>query len=193
MGLCYPEEGKETKQFAYKMKEIHKKWIIALQTSRKTTGTLYKIVREKGCCCCLGVLAEAANIKKEANDSKKNFLYTFKKATSTGTFEDWYEFGLFGNTGGFSGLNIVIKNMVIPIQSLTFLNDSTSLTHKEIAKFIYIFKDKILRSETPIFHEKFVFKNDKELKEYIKEKAAKSNFATDLKKWEEEFKLVANS
>lgn len=170
------------------MKEIHKKWLIALQTSRKTTGSLFKISGEKECSCCLGVLAETANIRKKNPHSTENFLYIFKKATSAGTFEDWHEFGLHGNTGGFLGLNVVVKDSFASIQSLTFLNDGTSLTHKEIAKFIYIFKDKILRSEVPVFHEKFVFENEKELKKYIKEKAAKSNYRADLAKWKKELK-----
>lgn len=170
------------------MKEIHKKWLIALQTSRKGVGSLFKVIDGKECSCCLGVLAETANIEKTIIDTQGSSYYSFKKAASSGTFEDWLDFDLHGRTGGFY-LKITIRDSCYIIRSLTSLNDGTTLNHKDISKFIYIFKDKIFKSDAESIYEEFVFKNDQEFKKFIKERAAKSNYRADLAKWKKEFKI----
>lgn len=173
------------------MKDIHKKWIIALQTSKKQKGKLLER-NEKGelCYCCLGVLARTCNLKQITENNTLYFSFSFD-TISKSIFLDNREYDLFDQLGCFHKLNLTINDQKEKhITNLASLNDITSLSHKDISKFIYIFRDCIIESEGK---EKELielkFEKLSEFKSFLKESIKKSNFAEDLKKWRKELNL----
>jgi len=169
------------------MKKIHKKWLLSLQTTTKAKGALCKINEEKKeCACCLGVLANTLEIKRKLSPNSGFYEYIFNQTEKFDIFEDYERVGLFDQTGGFENLELALESAPLPrLNSLALLNDRTSLTHKEISIFIYVFRDYILKlGNPPKKRKKLKFKDEKELIASLHRRAKRHRFAQKLKEWE---------
>jgi hypothetical protein len=113
------------------------KWLAALQSSEKARSVLSSIDNKTQ--CCLGVYSECCNIKRTDN----NEFYNFEHGESNNVFLDWEKFNLYGSKGQFMGFSIYLKEDENIISDLATLNDETDFTHKEIAKFIFVYKSAI--------------------------------------------------
>jgi hypothetical protein len=113
------------------------KWLAALQSSEKARSILSSIDNKTQ--CCLGVYSECCNIKRTDN----NEFYNFENGESNNVFLDWEKFNLYGSKGQFMGFSIYLKESETIISDLATLNDETDFTHKEIAKFIFVYKSAI--------------------------------------------------
>lgn len=162
--------------------ELQKKWILALQSSNKIKTRLCVSNDDKFSHCCLGVAAECSGVPKVKMKENRLYAFTFEdRQSSTGMLLNYEKFNLHSASGLTINLTISINNN--GINSLTTLNDRTELNHKQISKFIYVFREYIFDNFLPENSErKFLnFKSDQELIDYLDEQAPE--FESQLKQW----------
>lgn len=161
-----------------------KRFLIELQTSKKHKRALCNISNDGDSFCCLGVYAECCCIENETSDHGR-VNYKFETETSSIGFSDYKKFNLYTIDGELFSVCLSIGNT--QLHSLVGLNDYTHLEHKEMAKFIYLYKENVFTNfERPKEEIKICFNSDSEFVSFLDEKISATSYCGDLEKWKKE-------
>lgn len=115
--------------------EVKAKWLEALRSDNFTQGK-FELRTEKGCNCCLGVLAEINNIRREDSTFNGSRMCTNYYFPSVGE-DDVYDASV---PNGFCGLSETAINTLINLNDGGVYDDEDNAlppkTFSEIADFI---------------------------------------------------------